>query len=141
MKKKSEKAVIAFYDDQGRILLQDRHAITETRAQWGFFGGGIELGETPEQALKREIKEELNFDLEEFEFLNNHKLILPDGKSYNKIWQFIGPLKDNLQKMVQKEGRSMKLFTLDEARKLTIYETDIDILKSIEEYIAKKIVR
>ena len=104
-------------------------------------GGGVKNNECFEEAIRREIKEELNFDLEEFEFLNNHKLILPDGKSYNKIWQFIGPLKDNLQKIVQKEGRSMKLFTLDEARKLTIYETDIDILKSIEEYIAKKIVR
>ncbi len=137
MKKKSEKAVIAFYDDQGRILLQDRHAITETRAQWGFFGGGIESGETPEQALKREIQEELGFNLEEFEFLNNHKVILPDGESYNKIWQFVGPLKIGLQEMEQREGRSMKLFTLDEVRNLTMYQTDIDILKPIEEYIVK----
>ena len=135
--KKSEKAVIAFYDDQGRILLQDRYDITETRAR-GYFGGGIELGETPERALTREIQEELGFNLEEFEFLNNHKVILPDGKSYNKIWLFIGPLKNNLQKMEQREGRSMKLFSLNEARKLIMYKTDIDILKSIEEYIAKK---
>lgn len=32
---------------------------------FGLFGGGIETGETPEQGLHREIKEELNIDLSE----------------------------------------------------------------------------
>src|SRR5260370_8437845 len=30
--------------------------------EWDFFGGYIQEGETPEQALKREIKEELGVD-------------------------------------------------------------------------------
>jgi len=57
--KKSEKAVIAFYDNQKRILLQDRRGISKEGEIWGFFGGGIEKGETPEQALERGIEEGL----------------------------------------------------------------------------------
>jgi mutator protein MutT len=35
----------------------------------GFFGGGIEDGETPETALKREIREELNIEIRNYRHL------------------------------------------------------------------------
>lgn len=44
-------SLIIFYKDD-KILLQDRRNIPETYADWGFFGGKIMAGETPEQALK-----------------------------------------------------------------------------------------
>lgn len=54
--------VMILHDAEGRILLQHR---TEDApclpGQWAFFGGGIEPGETPEQALVRETEEELGY--------------------------------------------------------------------------------
>jgi len=135
MKKKGGKSVITFYDRQKRILLQDRHGISKIGEEWGFFGGGIETGEIPEQALKREIKEELNFELHDFEFLINYQVFLPN-QMYNEIWMFIGPL-DN-QKIEQKEGRAMKWFTVGEARQLVMNKNNINILDQIEKYLAKK---
>ncbi|EAZ91162.1 NUDIX hydrolase [Crocosphaera chwakensis CCY0110] len=32
--------------------------------RWGFFGGHLEPGETPDIGVKREVKEEINFTLE-----------------------------------------------------------------------------
>jgi mutator protein MutT len=51
-------ALIFFYKDD-KILVQDRRNMSKFGEEWGFFGGRIEAGETPEQSVVRETKEEL----------------------------------------------------------------------------------
>lgn len=46
-------------DAEGRILVQQRPEGTAMAGLWEFPGGKIEPGETPEQALARELAEEL----------------------------------------------------------------------------------
>ncbi len=50
---------VALIDPQGRVLLQKRAAVGSYAGLWEFPGGKIELGESPESALIREIEEEL----------------------------------------------------------------------------------
>ncbi len=45
----------------GDEVLLIRHSYASNN--WTFSGGGIEVGETPQQAVTREIKEELSIDL------------------------------------------------------------------------------
>lgn len=40
---------------------------------FAFFGGGIEESESPEQGLVREINEELNIDISNYEYFNNYE--------------------------------------------------------------------
>lgn len=46
----------------GRFLLAHRSSEVNEPDTWGVWGGSIEKGESPEKALKREIKEEAGFE-------------------------------------------------------------------------------
>ncbi len=50
-------------DDEGRIWLL-RRALHEGAGRWTFPGGFVELGETVEDAARRETREELEVDIE-----------------------------------------------------------------------------
>ncbi|HUR56188.1 MAG TPA: (deoxy)nucleoside triphosphate pyrophosphohydrolase, partial [Opitutaceae bacterium] len=50
-------------DGAGRVLVAQRPAHKHLGLKWEFPGGKVEAGETPENALRREIKEELGCDL------------------------------------------------------------------------------
>lgn len=60
-----EKVILVFaggciFNDRGEVLLQRRGDFDK----WGFPGGAVELGETPEQAAIREVKEETGLEVE-----------------------------------------------------------------------------
>ena len=52
-------------NEDKKILFQKR----EDSPKWAIPGGKVDLGETPEQSLAREMKEELNVDVEVKKFL------------------------------------------------------------------------
>ena len=52
----------ALVDADGRILLQQRAPGRQMEGLWEFPGGKIEEGELPEEALIRELREELGID-------------------------------------------------------------------------------
>ena len=65
---KTITVVAAIILDGGRILATQR-GYGEYKDGWEFPGGKIEPGETPQQALVREIKEELDMEIAVGNFL------------------------------------------------------------------------
>jgi 8-oxo-dGTP diphosphatase len=61
---KQKKRVVCAWilNAAGEILLTQRKAGTHLAHMWEFPGGKIEPGESPEQALVRELKEEIAID-------------------------------------------------------------------------------
>ena len=66
--KRIEVVAAVIFDEQGRIFATQR-GYGEWKDWWEFPGGKIEAGETPQQALRREIQEELDAEIEVGELL------------------------------------------------------------------------
>ena len=57
-------AAAALIDASGRVLITQRPQHKHLGGLWEFPGGKVELGEAPETALARELKEELDLTVE-----------------------------------------------------------------------------
>lgn len=77
---------IAMIDTDGRVLMAQRPPGKSLAGLWEFPGGKVEPGEPPEQALIREVEEELGVLIKEtclapFVFAShsyeNHHLLMP----------------------------------------------------------------
>jgi 8-oxo-dGTP diphosphatase len=58
-------AACALIDSDGRVLIAQRPPGKAMAGLWEFPGGKIEAGESPEQSLIRELKEELGISVQE----------------------------------------------------------------------------
>jgi 8-oxo-dGTP diphosphatase len=55
------------FDDEGRILLLEH--VFRPDSRWGIPGGFLSKDEQPDVALRRELKEEVNLDVTDVQFL------------------------------------------------------------------------
>jgi 8-oxo-dGTP diphosphatase len=63
-------AAAVIYDDEGRILLMQRGPkARDEQGCWDICGGAIEFGESIDEAIRREVKEELCAEPTDIQFL------------------------------------------------------------------------
>ncbi len=57
---------------EGHVLICQRNAASEFPLKWEFPGGKIEVGESPAEALRRELREELAIEVLESKEFTRH---------------------------------------------------------------------
>ena len=97
---------------EGKFLLQLRSNVEgiPNPNKWGFFGGCIEEGENPQDTIVREIKEELNINLEK----DKLNLITSGKLEHRKIHVFEHPCKWDKKDMKLGEGQDFNFFSAKE---------------------------
>ncbi len=73
-------AVGVIVDDQQRILITQRSLHATHGGLWEFPGGKVEDNETPIDALKRELMEEVGLEVLAAEFLGEINHCYPNGR-------------------------------------------------------------
>lgn len=108
-------AAIILENDKGEFLLalRDNKPEIPFPNHWDLIGGHVEEGETPEQALVREYKEELDLDLTEYTFYKKVECL--KGDAYDNIkYIYSGIINIPIEEITLLEGERPQYFSRDE---------------------------
>ncbi|HRY82751.1 MAG TPA: NUDIX hydrolase [Candidatus Moranbacteria bacterium] len=121
MEKHQRIGVGAFLFSKGRILILKRSKKEKLLPGfWDIPGGKMEFGETPEEALKREAKEEINLDIELIAPCSVFSYITMKGKGHNVDIQYLVKTKESMQNIeLMDEHEEYRWINHEELKKLS----------------------
>ena len=126
-------SAVALVDADGRVLLGQRAADKHMGGTWEFPGGKVHAGETPENALVRELKEELGIDISQsclapFTFASHtyetFHLLMP--LFICRVWQ------GTVQGM---EGQALKWVRPNDMAKLEMPPADRPLVAMLQDFL------
>ena len=113
--KVAEIAQVLLFDRTGCLLiyLRDDKPEIPFPNHWDLFGGHLEDGESPEQALVREVKEELGVTLQQWQFFRRFDCAVGDAYPNVKhiYWTTIG---QTARQLALHEGQRLRSITMAE---------------------------
>lgn len=113
-------------DNEERIFATAR-GYGEYKGWWEFPGGKIEPDETPQEALVREIKEELTADIEVGDLIQTIEYDYPDFHlSMDCFW---GKVKSG--KLILKEAEAARWLGMDELDSVKWLPADLELVERI----------
>lgn len=124
------RVTCAIIIEDNKILCAQRSKNMSHPLLWEFPGGKIETGETEAACIVREIKEELNIEINILERLKSHFYTYPQKKEIELIPFICGFISGNFKLKEHKEIRWVSFCDLEQ---LDWAAADIPIVKILKE--------
>ena len=124
------RVVAAIIIKNGKVLAT-QHGYGDFKGGWEFPGGKIDAGETPEEALIREIKEELDTEVEIIELLDTVEYDYPNF--HLSMDCFICNIKSG--DLVLKEHEAAQWLTKETLDSVNWLPADLGLIDKIREYL------
>lgn len=127
-------ASVILINEKNQILLQlrDNKEGISYPNYWGTIGGHCEKGENPLDALKREVKEEICLEFEDYEFLGSF-----DDGAGNTAYIYKAQIRKKVKEISLTEGQKLKYFSIPEIMNLHTPEPFKKFLRKNKDIILK----
>ena len=102
-------AQVLLFDRDARLViyLRDNKPEIPFPDHWDFFGGHLEAGETPDEALVREVEEELALALKEWKFFRTY--VCTEGDAYPNVkYIYWARIEQTAAELTLREGQMLK---------------------------------
>ena len=124
-----DKTVLAYIDinDKYLLLYRNKEKGDINQGKWLGVGGHLEEGETPDQALIREIKEETNLDVVKYQY---RALLYFNCDDYSEI-MYLYTVSEVKGEIGECDEGDLKFFDKKEIFDLPMWEADKLFLKKL----------
>ena len=122
MEKKLPKVIASALIEKDNKILLVKEILEGGNEYWILPGGSVEFGESLTEAVKREIKEETNLDIEINNFLDFKESIHPKV-GYHTIIFFFHAIPKNSDIKLENKALDGRFFSKDEIQKLNLVES------------------
>lgn len=123
-----KKVVAAIIKDRDQLLIAQRHSRDPLAGKWEFPGGKLESGETPEECLVREIREELRIEVEIGSFYDDNVYGSKD-QAIHLLFYWAEVINGEVKPVVHDD---VKWITIKELTRFDFAPADIPIVKRLE---------
>ena len=126
-------AAAAIVDNNEKILMQTRPLGKPMAGLWEFPGGKVELGETPEAALSRELQEELNISVDP---QNMHPSCFASEALGSKQLLLLLYITEKWQgDITPREGQKYDWFDIEQLAQLDMPPADIPLVETLKKIL------
>jgi 8-oxo-dGTP diphosphatase len=126
------RAAVAILRENGRILVCQRKKNSRYGLKWEFPGGKVESGESIQDCVKRELREELSVDVETIGRMKSQVNRYNDGGMFEVTYCFILQFRG---RPVNNAFEEIRWVTLADLQSMDILEGNKSFVSTLDESI------
>jgi 8-oxo-dGTP diphosphatase len=129
---KGPRVVVSAIIRNERKFLLTKETLEDGKEYWIFPGGGVKFGESLEEAVKREVKEELGIEIEIEKLLGFKESIHTNHNYHSVIFFFLAKPRGNFT-INDEKILDARYFSLEETKNLNLVESARWVLEKLNE--------